>query len=224
MCSDIEPQRQRWFAEWEELFGLPAAPRRQPYLNAGLVAFSADRWPGLLEHWWEASHAIPVERTLPAGARSTDPLCFGDQDVMNALLMTVVPRERVVGLPEEECPSPKLLPRVRVVDERRLACRIGERSPYLLHYWGGPKPWQPNAWVRVRRDAYVRLIPRLLYGADAPVPVAPHELPRWLRPGRLDRLQLFVLGAVNAFLRAFLDRLSHDSRNRVARLRKRLVG
>jgi Glycosyl transferase family 8 len=222
MCSDIEPQRNRWFGEWEELFNLPAAPRRQPYLNAGLVAFSRDRRPGLLERWWEASHAIPVERTMPAGARSTDPFAFGDQDVMNALLMTVVPRERVVGLPEEECPSPELLPRVKVLDERRLACRLRDRSPYLLHYWGGPKPWHPRAWARVRRDAYVRLIPRLLYDVDAPVPVAPGEVPRWLRPGRLDRLQLRLLGAANAFVRVFLNRLSHDSRNRLARVRKRL--
>jgi hypothetical protein len=224
MFSDIEPQRGRWFAEWEELFALSAPPRRQPYLNAGFVAFSADRWPRLLERWWHACRLVPLERTLGAGARSSDPLCFGDQDVLNALLMSEVPREHVVGLPEEEAPSSEVLPKVRVVDGERLECRLRAHFPYVLHYWGVPKPWERNAWVRVRRNAYVRLMPRLLHAADAPVPVDPGELPRWLRRGPLARTQLMLLSAANGALRMLLDRLSHDARNRVARIRRRLVG
>lgn len=129
MFSDIEPQRERWFAEWEQLFGLDGPPRRQPYLNAGFVAMSADHWPGLLERWWRACRLIPLERTQSAGARSSDPFCFADQDALNALLMSEVPREKVVGLPELEGPSADLLPRVKVVDEQCLACRLGGQSP-----------------------------------------------------------------------------------------------
>jgi hypothetical protein len=224
MFSDIEPQRERWFAEWELLFELSGPPRRQPYLNAGFVAFSTECWPGLLERWWHSCRLVPLERTLGAGARSSDPFCFGDQDALNALLMTEVPLERVAGLPEEEAPSSEVLPRVKVVDEQRLACRLGAHSPYVLHYWGAPKPWERSSWLRVRRNAYVRLMPRLLYPVGVPVRVDPSELPRWLRRGGLGRVQLAVLSAANAALRLLLDRLSHDARNRVARVRRRLVG
>jgi hypothetical protein len=224
MFSDIDPQRERWFAEWEELFGLGAPPRRQRYLNAGFLALSADHWPGLLDRWWHACRLIPLERTLGAGARSSDPFCFGDQDALNALLMSEVPREQIVGLPEEEAPSADLLPRVKILDDQRLACRLGNHRPYVLHYWGGPKPWEQGAWVRVRRNGYVRLMPRVLYAADVAVGLHPRELPRWLRGGRLGRVQLAVLSAANGALRLFLNRLSHDARNRVARVRRRLVG
>ncbi|MEA2207399.1 MAG: hypothetical protein QOE77_4175 [Blastocatellia bacterium] len=224
MFSDLPAMSGRWFAEWEELFNLHTPPRREEYMNAGFVAMSIDHFPDFLERWWHASVLVPPERTLGKGARGTDPFCFSDQDALNALLMSEVPAGTVARLPHEEAPSEGFLASVEVVDEASLACRLGAHSPYVLHYWGGPKPWEPVAWMRVRRNAYVKLMPRLLFAPDAPVPVAPEELPRWLRPGRLERAQLNALSAANGALRFALDRLSPDTRRKAAMLRKRLVG
>ena len=223
LFSDIEPQNERWFAEWEGLFGLPVAPRHQPYLNTGLVAFSVDHWPHMLARWWEACDRVPQERTIARGARSSDPFCFSDQDALNALLMSEVPRDAVVGLPEEEGPSAGLLSRVRVDANDALRCRLDGHEPYLLHYWGGPKPWERSAWIRVERNAYVRLMPRVLYGSAAPIPVEPHELPRWLRPGLANAALLGVLSAGNRLLRLGLDRLSFDARNRASKVKRRII-
>lgn len=45
-----------------------------------------------------------------------------------------------------------------------------------------PKPWEDRAWLRVRRDAYVRLMPRLLFADDVPIRLSAADLPVWLRP------------------------------------------
>lgn len=226
LFSDLPAMSPRWFAEWEDLFDLSTPPRREgeEYMNAGFMAMSLDHFPDFLETWWRRSALVPPERTITGGARGTDPFCFSDQDALNAMLMSEVPPGTVVRRPHEEAPSEGLLARVEVLDFRTLACRLGRHSPYVLHYWGGPKPWEPIAWMRVRRNAYVKLMPRLLFAPDAPVPVAPRELPRWLRPGRLERAQLRVLSGANGALRFGLDRLSPDARRRAAMLRKRLVG
>ena len=224
LFSDLPAMSPRWFAEWEQLFRLAAPPRREEYMNAGFVAMSLDHFPDFLERWWHASALVPPERTISAGARGTDPFCFSDQDALNAMLMSEVPAGTVVRQPHEEAPSEGLLAKVEVVDEASLACRLGAHETYVLHYWGGPKPWEPIAWMRVRRNAYVKLMPRLLFAADAPVPVAPEELPRWLRPGPLERAQLRVLSGANGALRFALDRVSPDTRRKAAMLRKRLVG
>ena len=46
-----------------------------------------------------------------------------------------------------------------------------------------PKAWQRKALVRLRDDAYVRLLPRLLFGDDVAVRLEPKSVPLWLRPG-----------------------------------------
>ena len=226
LFSDLPAMSPRWFGEWEELFGLSAPPRRagEEYMNAGFLAMSLDHFPDFLERWWRASALVPPERTISAGARGTDPFCFSDQDALNAMLMSEVSAGTVVRRPHEEAPSEGLLASVEVVDEARLACRLGAHETYVLHYWGGPKPWEAIAWMRVRRNAYVKLMPRLLFAPDAPVPVAPEELPRWLRQGTLERTQLWALSAANGTLRFILDRLSPDTRRKAAMVRKRLVG
>jgi hypothetical protein len=218
LFQDLDEMRPRWFAEWQELFGLAAPPRRQEYLNAGFMALSMDHHPDFLRRWWDASAVVPRERTLPAGARGTDPFCFSDQDALNALLMSEVPADAVLALPEREAPTADLLNRVEVVDPRTLACTLDGEPTSVLHYWGGPKPWVMDAWMRVRRNAYVRLMPRLLYAPDAAVPVAPAELPVWLRPGHAHRALLGALNAMNALVRFVLRQLSDDVRYRLRRL------
>ena len=93
------------------------------------------------------------------------------------------------------------------MDERTLECELRGHRPYLLHYWGGPKPWARNAWIRVSRDAYVRLMPRLLLAPDVPVRLEPGELPLWLRRSPAGRSALMLLSGVNRSARAVLARV-----------------
>lgn len=88
--------QQRFFPEWHEIFGLSREPRRQTYVNAGLVAFSVDRWPALLRRWWEASERIialgpPKLFSLDNESAAGHPFAYNDQDALNALLMSEVP-------------------------------------------------------------------------------------------------------------------------------------
>jgi hypothetical protein len=49
ICVFPDPDHDTWWAEWQEIFGLPCAPRKQTYVTAGFLAFSASFWPELLE-------------------------------------------------------------------------------------------------------------------------------------------------------------------------------
>jgi hypothetical protein len=219
----------RWFPEWEQVFGLARPPRRQHYLTAGFMAFATDRHPHLLRRYWELCKEIPYERTRGAGAAYDQPFWAGDQDALNALLMSEVEADDVVELPEAEGPSPAWmgspdwLGEVSVEDEHTLRCSLHGHSPYLLHYWGGPKPWQRQSWMRVQRDAFVRLMLRVLFADDVPVRVSPSELPALIRPGAASRAALTALAAINGGARRVLDRLPPDARGRLARAVRRVA-
>jgi hypothetical protein len=47
--------------------------------------------------------------------------------------------------------------------------------------------WPPNAWRKVNRDAYTRLLIRSLSSGDVELRLPPNQVPIWLRPGRLGR-------------------------------------
>jgi hypothetical protein len=55
-------------------------------------------------------------------------------------------------------------------------------------------------------DAYVRLLRRLLFGADARVPVEPREAPAWLRMRGVGDVAAQLVGLVN-FARVDLRRM-----------------
>jgi hypothetical protein len=76
--------------------------------------------------------------------------------------------------------------------------------------------------MRVRRDAYVRLLPRVLLADDVPIRLEPAELPRWLRPGSAARAELTALSALNGSMRALQRRLPGDARAAAGRLAHRL--
>jgi hypothetical protein len=94
---------------------------------------------------------------------------------------------------------------VRIADARTLACSLDGEPVTILHYSLGRKAWQPDAWLRLREDAYVRLLPRLLFADDVPLRLAPKDVPFWLRPGRAARL--FVRG-VGTVQRVVVDQLT----------------
>jgi len=189
----------RAFPVWETTFGLSAPLRRRRHLNTGFVAFSVERWPDLLRRWDAACRQIPSDEVFvpvmhepPATRFASRPFWGGDQDAFNAILMSEVPEDAIAEQPEDGEVFPDTMAEVEVVDEATLECRYRGSSPTLLHYVLSPKPWQSNSWRRVRRDAYVRLLRRLL--ADEP---DCGELPLWLRQNAHGEATLRSLSLVN---------------------------
>jgi len=217
--------RRRRFAEWQQTFGLSAPPRDQTYMNAGFLALSAERWRPMLEHWWQACETIPFERVF--GPKVDDPLWSGDQDVLNALLMSEVPPEAIEELPQTEVVFPPDMNRAEVVDAKAVSVALDGAPARLLHYTWVPKPWTGQAWGRIdmHRDAYARLLPRLLFGEDVVLRLEPAAVPPWLRPGVTGRLSLAAIALGKQARRgagAVVRRLPHPLRRRMFAWRERV--
>lgn len=174
----------RWFEEWRDVFALRAPLRHQPYVNSGFLAVPTQHWPELLTRWWETCEQIGARRELVGDPR-WEPTDQADQDALNALLMSEVPAGAVEQLLGYEWD----LRRVVVEDVKSLVCVSDGRRQPLLHTPLNPKVWQPDGWRRVGMNtAYVRLLPRLLFGPDVAVRLEPEDVPLWVRPGRRPRL------------------------------------
>ncbi|MDB5058137.1 MAG: hypothetical protein JWO59_1609 [Chloroflexi bacterium] len=199
ICGFADPESDRWFAEWQQLFELPQSPRRQLYVNAGFFAFSTQRWPLLLRWYAEACGRVRQMPTLYEGAKD-GPSAQGDQDALNAIFMARVPAEALHVLPKEEAPDGYALWRdwVTVVDARTLACRCRGQDTWLIHSSGVPKAWERAGWFRVRNSAYVRLLRRLLWDTQSIAAIPETELPIWLRPGPAGLLAIHGLDLANA--------------------------
>ena len=98
VCAAPDFLADRWFAEWQSIFGLAQAPRRGVYVNAGFVAFSTEHFPHLLHRWWECCEGLAAHHSWPLPRR--DPVGLLDQDAFNALLMSEVPEDRLWLLSE----------------------------------------------------------------------------------------------------------------------------
>ena len=223
---DADDQRGRCFPQWVNAFGLSKPLRRQTYLSAGFFVLDADHWRGLLVRWAEICAALPSERVF--GPDMHDPLWAGDQDVLNALLMSEVAAEAVEELPAGGAVFPPDMGNVSIVDTDALAAANGGAPVTLLHYTWVPKPWTARAWGRIpdmRRDAYVRLLPRVLFGDDVTLRLEPALVPAWLRPGAPGRA---ALNAISAGKRArvgaagVVRRLPGPVRTPLMRLRDRI--
>jgi hypothetical protein len=210
--------RDRRFEEWRRIFDLSEPLRRQKYVNAGFVAFSTMHWPGLLSRWWQACERIPSERVFTGDA--ANPLENGDQDALNALLMSELPADALAELPPESI-LPIDLRKTRLMDPRRLTCVLDERPARIVHYTGSPKPWEAGAWMRARNDAYVQLLRRVLFGSDVCLRLQPSDVPLWLRPTAAGRYLLRLLSPVNTTTRRIAGRLPPESQRRLRRLRSR---
>jgi hypothetical protein len=221
VCAAPDPA-DRWFADWQPIFGLERPPRRQVYINSGFVTFSTAHFPDLQRRWWECcdhiahrldSHASEKANPIAASSDRTNPIALPDQDALNALLMSEFPAGRIQLLPEGAVAlGRRELVQTRIVDLGRLECRRGGQRTTLLHAFGWPKPWQPNAWRYLRRTSYVRCLRRLLSRRDMPGAVDARTIPVWLRPGTPGALTLQILfglawirrrGPVTRLLRAF---------------------
>jgi hypothetical protein len=209
ICVYPDTASERWFREWQELFGLTAPLRREPYVNSGFVAFSVEAWPTLLTRWEAAATAIPTERTRAGGALQATPFWDGDQDALNALLMSEIPRGALALLPGDEAPmSFAQRRRLTIRDRERLVCVHEGRETVLVHSAGEPKPWHPDGWRHgMWRDGYVALLPRVLLADDVLVRLSARELPVWSRDGRLPRLLTRCLDYAHAAARHFPKRV-----------------
>jgi len=203
VCAFSDFLSDRWFAEWEEVFGLPMKPRHQAYVNSGFVAFSTVKYPDLLQQWADRCADVSVTPVATPPIDLTDPLALPDQDILNALLMTVVAPAAISVQPEDSSAQGQAnLARARVRDLRTLACSLDGTATTLLHSWGMPKPWQPAARRTLRGTPYVRCLRRLLVGPDLAVR---SELPRvpWLTPGPRGALTFrYLIGRTAARRRA----------------------
>jgi hypothetical protein len=201
ICAFPDPDSSRFFSEWRELFGLQNAPRRQTYVSSHFLAFSTDHWPDLLPRWWEACELI-FDRAILASRNRGDPAYAGDQDALNALLMSEVPGDALKLLPaRERATGPSQARSTSIIDRRSLACAIDGTPTTVIHIGGKPvpKPWQEAALRRIRWDAYVRLLRRLLHGDDVTLRYPETErLPVWLRKGALGALSFRGVAALNA--------------------------
>jgi hypothetical protein len=197
ICAFADPERDRHFPEWRELFGLADVPRHQTYITTSYIAFSTAHWPNLLERWWRACEAIPSDRTMWRRAPNSDPFAQGDQEAFNALLMSEIPEGALHLLVDEERPIGKG-GEVQVLDVHALSCTYKGRSVKLLHADGRHKPWAAPSFLHVRNQAYVRLLRRLLHDSELPLGMPSYDLPIWLRKGRTATAALWGLNCMNA--------------------------
>ena len=192
--------------------------RRGTYLNTGFAAFSADCWPQLLGRWWELCARVPVDQIF---SDPSETFWAGDQDVLNALLRSELPDDAVDELPVESEAFPEQLLRVHIQDERSLRCELDGEPVSILHYSLGPKAWQPKAWLRLRDDAYVRLLVRVLFSEDAPLQLDADEVGFLVRPGRGPDGLRASLDAAHGWARRLAHAFPDPARRRLIAARDR---
>jgi hypothetical protein len=200
---DHEATKDRRFDLWTEALELTAPLRPRRYVNAGFVALSLEHRRDFLERWRRACARIPPGAI---GGDPAEPFYGGDQEALNALLMSEIPDDAQEVGAEGESLHPDALRHVEVVDEEHLICLYRGRRAAILHYSLAPKPWEARAWRRLRSfDAYVRLFPRVAFRDDVPVRLRPEEVAFWLRPGRLARASVVIADATNRTIEAIRD-------------------
>jgi hypothetical protein len=184
----------RFRTEWQEHFDLRAPLRRRTYVNAGFFVLSVDEWPGLLRRFADLSPKVP-EDVVFAGDKDDNPLWAGDQDLLNALMMSEF---RHVDL--------KALEKGEMMWSHGPAVQAGARGAQspgaeaagarMIHFAWTPKPWQSGGWKR--REAPVATLRRYLFGDGLVVTLAPGDVPLWLRPDRVGHATRASVTALRA--------------------------
>jgi hypothetical protein len=207
---DHEINRDRQFPEWESTFELQAPLRPQRYVNAVPLAVSLDRWPTFLERWRRACDRLP-EDWLSQVSQGMGPYSKADQDPLNAILMSEIPADAIWIGRDGRTVHADTLREVEILDAESLTCRYRGAAPVLLHYGLSPKAWDRRAWSRVRADdAYVRLLPRLLFARDVQVRLTRREVPIWLWPQGMGRVAAVVVRSLHVVGLLNLVRHSRD--------------
>ena len=77
--------------------------------------------------------------------------------------------------------------------------------------------------MRIRRNPYVVLLPRLLFPPDLPLRLPAEQVPPWLRPGTRGDVLLRLLSAMNGAARAVVRRTRGPVRTQLRKVRDRLA-
>ncbi|WLW50647.1 hypothetical protein [Streptomyces sp. YU58] len=213
---DCLPNSARFHPEWETTLGLGPL-RRQPYLNAGLVAYPHTLADRLLPPWTQGQRTIGIAHSRYGRATLDDPFYFADQDVLNAVLAARFEPGELVVMSHRLAPHPPF-PGLTLTDRQRLTCRYDDGTePFLLHHVLA-KPW-----LKATRDTvYSTLMTRLLLAPDVALRLDPRTLPLRLREGTaaaLDRHRADAVTLVHDHGRRQLGRFG--IRTRLARRRSR---
>jgi hypothetical protein len=174
----FENDTDRFVARWGELLEL-GPMRRQPYVSFGFFATDGRLGLEIMRLLSDRQRFVDFERTYWRERRITDyELLYPDQDVLNAILASRVPAERVVVLDKRLAPLPPFRG-LRIADEQTLRCEHADGTePYVIHHWL-VKPWlEPT-----HHGVYSRLLRRLLVGEDVAVRVPPEQIPLRFRTG-----------------------------------------
>jgi len=191
----------RHFSEWATLFDLTRDLRSgQRYVNAGCIFVSTLQHPEFLKRWWDCSLKINSQRTFLDDADYTSPVAFGEQDALNALLMSEMSPSEIAVQPRHLQRYFDTQPgRVQVHSVKRLDCsHDGHRVSFLHRVWVN-KPWQRGSWRTIKRTAYSRCLRRVLVAKDVEIRVPNSELPLWLKRGPAGYMTLQLLFALEAF-------------------------
>lgn len=181
---------ERFFAEWSEPLG-GGTCEAHPYLTSGFVILRGTTGAEVASLLHEGRDAVDVERTFMGSGTPEYPFHYADQDLLNAILATRVPGERVVRIDERAVamvPYDELTPR----DAGNWGYPDGS-APFLLHHVFEVKPWKDP----LPHGVYSKALSSALFAADAPVRVPPRLVPLRLRPGAmgsLDRARRRVAG------------------------------
>jgi hypothetical protein len=198
---------------------LKAPLHKAACVNSGFLAFSIDHWPELLTRWWEVGQRIELSDISPSG-----PFQAGDQDALNALLMSEIPRNALDALPEYETSlGVKVGSQSRVDDFRTLKCSSDGHMVRILHFTDRPKPWERSGWTRLAASDYVRLMRRLLFEDDVAARLDPRMVPVWLRPSAVGEVTLTSLSAANRGAIVLASSLPNPIVERLRRLRRAIV-
>ena len=219
---DHQSAQERFFPEWQSIFGLRAPLRSQSYVNAGFIAFSTEHHPSLLRRWEEAASAIDPATVMDHNHDHPTWAC--DQDALNALLMSEVPADQIVVGPHDRKVYWDAVTTSHVEDADSL--RVGYRNgaALLLHHAMSPKVWERRAWRRVREDdVYLKLMPRLLYDDDLTIRLRGQCHAAWIAPGQRGKAALFALGGANTLAGLIKRRDTATVRRQLARLAGRLL-
>lgn len=168
---------QRYCPEWGELFGV-RIPRRQPYVSSAAVCVERGLGVEVLGLMEDRQKEINFDLTHWRRNVRGYPFTYADQDILNAILATVVNQDRVVALEARLAPTPPFTG-LRLVDEGVLRCAYRDGvEPYLVHHHT-TKPW-----LEATHDGvYSRLLRRLLIADDLSVRVPESQVPLRLRRG-----------------------------------------